>query len=297
MKRLVIDLDDLRSRYNRGEHPRDIAKIYGVGGTTIYRRLHMLGLNCSERRHCDGVINIPEMVDLYTKGVSIKALARKYGVARNVINLRLRDSGIPIRNRSESMFTRMAHATPEERARLSEAAHAAVRGTRQTAKHRMKIAKTRETVIEPTRIELMCGGMLADRGFYVVFQKAIGPYNVDVALPELSIAVEIFGGMWHGYGRHASRFRERTNYLIDSGWTPVIIWVSRDYPLEQGAIEYIVALYEQVRSGKPIRGKYHMVRGDGEPVTWCDDKFNNRPRVGKHRPCDNSGSFTNSVRE
>ena len=67
--------------------------------------------------------------------------------------------------------------------------------------------------------------MLVARGITFVPQRAVAQYNIDLAIGD-SIAVEVFGGGWHGYGRHAARFEERTRYLLSHGWHQVVIWIN-----------------------------------------------------------------------
>ena len=58
---------------------------------------------------CDNIIRE------YLAGKSVKQLASDIGHSRQVIYRVLRNAGITPRNRSESMYTRMAQTSPEER--------------------------------------------------------------------------------------------------------------------------------------------------------------------------------------
>ena len=71
--------------------------------------------------------------------------------------------------------------------------------------------------------------MLQAFGHHPVPQKAIGPYNVDLAVG--SVAVEVLGGEWHGY---KPRHRERTEQILDAGWSMVFVWDTPTYPLAVG---------------------------------------------------------------
>lgn len=179
------------------------------------------------------------------------------------------------------MYLRMSQTSPEERIRLTDAAHAAVRGVRQTDEHRCKIAVNRETSHQwVSRTETILVEMLNERGIACTQQKAIGRYNVDIALDEFPIIVEIYGGGWHAYGRHAARYPERTKYLLDCGLDVIIIWVdAKVYPLESGAADYIVSVLDKLGSQKPARGKEHMIRGNGQSTSIGQRKFNNLPVI------------------
>jgi hypothetical protein len=122
--------------------------------------------------------------------------------------------------------------------------------------------------------------------------KAIGPYNVDIALAP--IAVEVFGGAWHGGGRAAARWPKRIRYLLDEQWHVVVVWVehARD-PLTIGAAEYVVALRDQLRRNPALVGQYRVIRGSGkEIIRGCanDDHFPVKPPRGSrtHVRCEHA---------
>jgi very-short-patch-repair endonuclease len=232
-------------------------------------------------------INLEHLTRLYKSGVSEKALAEKFSVARTVIRRRLIELGIKPRNRSESMFVRMAQTTKEERCRLTEAAHNAVRGVRHSFERRCKIAQTRE--IKPSRMhispkELRLIKMLHKVGIECTGQKAIGKYNVDIALNKFPITIDIFGGGWHTYGSHAARHRERFDYILNAGWYPIVVWVSANYPIEVDLIEYIISLTKHIRRAKPKWSEEQVVRGDGQRCSIGKDKFNGIPTIGSTQP-------------
>jgi hypothetical protein len=107
--------------------------------------------------------------------------------------------------------------------------------------------------------------MLQERGFSVTPQKAIGIYNVDIAVNGTPVIVEIFGGGWHCSGHHLARHRERFDYLLNSGYFPIIVWVNGTRsPLESGAADYIIACIQDIRGTKPVWSKEKMIRGNGD---------------------------------
>ena len=244
-------------------------------------------------------IDIDNLIRLYELGESEKALAEKFGVSRTVIRPRLIENGIKPRNRSEAMYVRMSRTSKEERARLTAASHAAIRGTHHSFERQCKTAISRERSQSWIgRGERICLDMLRTHGLDGVPQKAIGPYNVDIAIDSPSIAVEIFGGHWHTCDEHASRFRKRTDYILNAGWAVIIIWVTRNYPLERGAIEYIVALSKKLSGGKPMRRQEHVIRGDGKFTAVGERKLNGLPPIHGPQPTDNiTGRFISRPRE
>ena len=203
-------------------------------------------------------------------------VCKRFGLS---INTLLRE--IKKRSGSEAMAIRMSKTTPEERLALTAAAHEAVRGKRQTPELQCKIAAAREakhsniSVIESRMFDHLDG-----YGFTLTQQKAIGPYNVDIAMHEPRIAVEIFGGHWHAGGRHAASTRKRLDYIRDRGWTVVIVWVTKGYPLKEAAAQYVIALTEIFRESPPGRGEEHVIRGDGQQSGIGQSQIDYRADVG-----------------
>lgn len=248
--------------------------------------------------HISKPINIDYLCRLYLSGKSELFLAKDFKISRSAIRMRLLRGGIAPRGRSEAMFVRMGQTTQKERTRLTKAAHDAVRGMRRMDEDLCKRAATREIRrINVSPIEAICAEALRSRGFSCICQKAVGSYNIDVAITEPPIAVEIFGGHWHTADRHAARFRKRTDYLLDQGWLPVIVWVGRDYPFGIGAIEYIVTLAEKMRRGESIGRKEQMIWGNGQPSTLGERKLNGLPPIPGPQPYDKTtGRFTKRPR-
>jgi len=270
--------------YQSGMSMNEIAKQFGVNPEAIRKRFIKRGIprrSISEaqrlawaKKRC---FDIDEAIRLYESGSLYIDIARKFGVHWNSVRSALIRRGVKSRSISEVQKIKISRLSKEEIARQTKAAHDAVRGMRRTMEDLCKRAKGKEIKqSHATRIERICAQMLWKEGFACVLQKAIGPYNVDIAITEPPITVDIFGGNWHASGRHAARFRKRFDYILDQNWLPVIIWVIRDYPLEIRAIEYIVSLAEKIRGGETIGRQEHMIRGNGEPTTIGENNFNNR---------------------
>ena len=226
-------------------------------------------------------VDVDDLVRRYNSGESVKALAKFIGHSRQVVRRLLQSRGITVRNRSESMLVRMSRTPESERKRLTDAAHAAVRGTRRSFEELVERAITRERRgrgIDPSERALLA--MLNRRGVLACPQKAVGPYNVDLAIAEPSIAVEVFGGAWHRSGRHLERFVRRFKYILDAGFSTVIIWNDRRYPLSEGAADYVVTLCERLGKGETMGREHHVIRGDGQPTSRGKDKLNYWAVVG-----------------
>jgi len=277
-KLTAIKADNFARRYKAGESVKDIAEAFGCGKTTVYRLLTVVGIVIGRDKTNPDLDAIRR---LFLDGCGSHAIAKHLGVDRSTINTRLLRMGFTPKTFSQSMRRYMTNIGASGRQRMTTAAHDAVRGSSQSDEHRCKIAATREArQTHVTRIERICLDMLVARGFDCVAQKAVGRYNVDVAITEPPVAVEIFGGYWHGAGSHAAIFRKRFDFLLDSGWCPVIIWVNRDYPLEVGAIDYIVALAERLRFDKSIGRQEHVMLGNGKAASAGKNNLDYRAAVG-----------------
>jgi len=124
----------------------------------------------------------------------------------------------------------------------ADAAHAAVRGIAKSLDDLCLKAVGRErTQANVSPLDRAFATMLDTPA---IINKAIGPYNIDVAVHP--VAVEIYGGGWHAAGRAAARFPKRARYILDCGWHLVIIWVSEksSYPLTIAASEYVRSLID-----------------------------------------------------
>ena len=266
----VPNLDDLIRRYREGESVNRLAPECGVSGPTLRRWLAEAGVEIRTRApRWDP--DVPALVAAYRGGDSVLALAHRHGVDRNAVTRQLRRAGVKLRGASAAQVVRYAGSTPEERQAIVAAAHEAVRGKPLAPGHREKIAATREQRGEVLSHsgERLLRDWLADRGVVGTLQQAVGPYNAD--LGAFPVAVEIFGGNWHGNGRHRARFRKRADYFLDRGWWIVVVWASQRRVLTEGAADYVVATLEIARRNPSGRGQHRVIWGDGEEASTCGE--------------------------
>ena len=192
-------------------------------------------------------IDVDDLAHRYLAGESTKQLARDLGINEKTVVNRLDEAGIPrtLRKKTlipDSEIVRRYLAGESEKA-LSVAAGVERSGTRNTSEGERYLA-----------------GLLYDRGVTTIPQKAIGPYNVDLAAG--TVAVEVLGGHWHRAKKHGQRLR----YLLDGGWDVVYVWSTLGRPLGPGAAEYVVSHLE-FRDRNPSAARcYRVIRGGGESV-------------------------------
>lgn len=272
----ATDIDNAINDYLAGVNPEVILERHKIGRTTLYRHLAKRGIDRNFRRI---PLPVDDIAARYLAGESENSLATAFATSRNVIRSRLEIAGVTIRGNSEANRLMMDQRTPEQNQAYTAASHAAVTGTKRTIEDlsRRAIGKERTTA-HATAGERLFASWLNERGAQSVLQKAIGPYNCDIAA--YPVAVEIFGGNWHAYGRHIARFAKRCNYILNSGWTMLIIWCNKDGgPITISAAEYTIAFLEETRRDPSLIGKYRMIWGNGQVIPLESDNVVNRAIV------------------
>lgn len=225
--------------------------------------------------------------DAYLAGASENQIAKQYGWSRIVVTGILDRSGIPRRGNAEANRLMMAKRTPEENARNSVAAHDAVRGRHWSPEEKIAHAASLHGKHPGYALELLYDAWLRLRGIECVPQHAIGPYNCD--LGAAPVAVEIFGGNWHGTGRHAATFAERSQHILDQGWNLMIVWADQARQgLAEASADYVAAFVEESRRDPSLRGEYRVVWGDGQVVPTAGRHLHEfaavPPRAGRKNP-------------
>jgi very-short-patch-repair endonuclease len=234
------------------------------------------------------VVNVPakwkppdsdDWIEDYRAGKSVKQLADEFGIARNAVTRTLTERGVIVRDNATANRLMQADRSPEQRALWTQAAHDAARGRVNTFEEKCLGALTRQRTlgIRMSPSEQLFAGWLRDRGIDTVPQLAIGPYNVDLAADP--VAVEIFGGGWHGYGAHAARSAERFRYILDEGWAVIVVWSAVLYRISAQAADEVVAFVEQARCDPTLRGEYRMIRGNGHFVASGRENLDHLTRV------------------
>lgn len=253
MKRIDLpNLDNLIERYQAGATARELADEIGVSSQVILRNLKRAGVQTrrpGNQRHV-----VPdEIIQRYVAGESALDLSRDSGLHEAIIRRELRERGIPIRPR-RSYKTNMRPA------------HDAVRGRHHTIDEKLLRAKTNAArVLHASKYEIAFSDLLTDRGVEHVPQRQVGPYNIDLAVTELPIAVEIRGG---NGGSHREPHRaKRLEYLLSEGWNvlEVLVRYGRHRPVTGASADYLVAWLEELRGNPAAACQHRVVWANGEP--------------------------------
>jgi very-short-patch-repair endonuclease len=271
-KHVHIDAHEVADRYRSGETIKEIAQSLHCHRCVIERRLKDAGITIPKSWSPP---NMEEFIRLYADGMTEVQMGKLYGIARTAIHRVLEDAGIPLRSQTETNRLLMAKRTKEENRRNAEAANNAVRGVKHTFEQQCNIALGNERSphnVSPA--EDLLKVWLQESGIVAIPQKAIGPYNADLAFE--TIAVEILGGGYHTSGHHAARAADRTRYVLDQGWNLVFIWVDRSKRIRNlghGAADYLISFLKETRSDPTIRGQYRVIWGCGEEVSPTSPYF------------------------
>lgn len=268
-------LDDTIRLYLAGKPINEIIATTGVTRTSLHRERKRRGIP-TRFETADAAIPFDQILLAYESGASEYALGRQYGISREMIRKRLIQAGVEPRGRSQAGTIRVANMTPDERKLQAAAANRAAR--MRTTPHIDKLRKAllnELAGVEGSNAELYVATMLENAGLEPIRQRAIGVYNVDLAM--LPVAVEILGGGWHSAkATHA----ERIPYILDEGWNLVMVW---DYEgrsaIGQGAAEYLVSFTEEVRRNPPATSQYRVITGKGELLAARGREDNEFPLV------------------
>ena len=136
------------------------------------------------------------------------------------------------------------------------------------------------------RMENETAAFLRRHGFDVVQQLNVGPYNLDISLRELPVAVEVYlmrAGDFNGRPDiRTSPQHKRLKYLLRRGWFIVFLIGTGNNPLTIDLARVgddLVTTLKRARTDKSTRGKYRVSWGHGKPPARCRYNFNGLPVV------------------
>ena len=217
------------------------------------------------------VPDLNDLVRLNKSGKTTKEIAVLYGVHVNTVRRWFARNGLPLRRDLGGSHQLSA----ERRREVGAKGAASLKGRTRSLESKIRKAETCERLqLHISPVETFLADMLRERGLSVLQQKAVGPYNVDIATG--AVAVEVFGGGWHNTRREGERLR----YLFDRGWDVIIIWVdARNAPLTPAAAEYVVA-HLKFRESDPTAPRcYRVIRGTGQLLATGSSDSDDLPNV------------------
>lgn len=200
--------------------------------------------------------NLSDYIDRYLAGESAKDLAAEIGVSDSTFRARLLERDIKIR--PGTWYPRDMNPCWD-----------AARG-RTAAPHEIKkrVTTTEGDLRFSSKHEDRFAPCLDALGISYERQKAIlDRYNVDFALTEVPVVVEVIGG---GYNpRVRANLPKRREDILDGGWHLIEVYIAkashqRHLPMT-GAAEYVVTFSNSVGLDPSAPREHRMIRTDGEP--------------------------------
>lgn len=147
-------------------------------------------------------------------------IAEKYGIVRITLMRWCKDYGIKTRTISEDNARRYKTMSQEQKSAQVKAAHAKVNSLMQNKEwknnHMRNIAKAQHFGVSKAEV-LLCS-MLVDYGYIGVQQYQIESRFIDIAFPEIKLAIEIDGNYWHSQDKIKKRDLEKEQILKNNGW-------------------------------------------------------------------------------
>lgn len=223
-------------------------------------------------------LDVNKIVEDYVGGTSENALSKMHGVDRGVIRRRLVAAGVTIRGGSEAEKLKWSQMSKAKKRKQVASAHAARRGQKDGASTLAKRAIQRMVNLSHIGVdEVALANALLRLGVATTPQKAIGPYNLDLAIEEPAIAIEIeAGGTFYS---KRPRLLKRIKYLIDSGWIVLYIVTCGKKLAVYECASKIVALFKLASGNKTTVGHYGMLTSKGKPRSGSKSQFNDFTRI------------------
>ncbi len=253
-------LDYAKWLYNNGMTITEVAKELEVNADNLSKALRTIGFTISRKYRVPynaKQFPVESAIRDYVSGMSELAVSKKYGIERNTIRAHLLRNGIKPRNGSEANIIRMSRLSIDDRKKLTDKAHIAVRGTKNSIEHGRKIAKSREIGKNNLGFcEEFLAQIFADNGIKCIHQAAIETYNIDILVG--SIAVELRCETNNPLNR--TQQRKKIEYLLDAGYHVFYILFKRKRAIEL-CTENIISDIRIIQNLPPVTAQYRVV--------WC----------------------------
>jgi hypothetical protein len=255
MKFKSVDAAHADELLNEGKTLKEVAEILGITPDNLSKKLRALGIRTDRRA---GVvrpvlrIDMAPIIEAYGAGESLLSISNRTGISRVALEPRLKKAGVNIRSGTEASFLRMSRLSRSERLRLTDAAHAAVRGRPRTEEEMLYRASLQSRQVGRGELELL--DALRTSGEEPEGQRPCGVYNIDIAFA--SVAVEV---CFRASGRPADAwYRKRCKDLADAGYTVVLVLFRRLESLV-GNLENVVRELQIAKRDPPALRQHRVI--------------------------------------
>ncbi|RYF36018.1 MAG: hypothetical protein EOO38_28295 [Cytophagaceae bacterium] len=134
----------------------------------------------------------------------------------------------------------MARLGPEERLKLTQAAHKTSRGSKKTEENLIRRALGVQQAAKQSDPERAIENQLNLAGVPTVPALAVFKYNIDLACPDVLLAIEVQCN-WHTSEVKAKADMLKLHHLIRHGW--LVVYVAPE-SFNEAMVHSIRALYE-----------------------------------------------------
>ncbi len=246
--------------------------------------------------------NLSNVIRRYQAGASILQLSQELNFSRPVITRALRESDIAMRSQSEQerLKWQRIKLEPSTVKKQLEAAWTARRGMKD--KEQTLVARAQANYRQKFKVhygEDITGNAVSEEGFNVEYQYPVGAYSIDVAIPNLRVAVEVIGSNWKPH--HAEHLNKRTEFLLNQGWLVLftLIWRKefglhrqrnsdntfahavriQPYFNPRKIAQHVTNLAQRLQAGEKLQGKFGVISGNGLPIRTPKIFLDHLPRI------------------
>lgn len=160
--------------------------------------------------------NLDEVVEQYKAGVSINTLSKRNGISRPAMTRLIKSTNTKMRSQSETELIKWQGMTDEQKQKQVCNAHAKVKGQKRRIEELELRAKSAyKNPFKTGNFEAELSALLSTH-FKTEKQFPFYKYNIDIALPDLKIAIEIQSSNQHLINKPFNI--ERSKYICGQGW-------------------------------------------------------------------------------
>lgn len=188
-----------------------------------YKHLYPTGtLSYFAKKHNMTEVEFMQLIDKEHNEnmLPLAKISEKYGIVRITLTHWCKDYRIKTRTISEDNARRYKTMSQEQKSAQVKAAHAKVNSLMQNKEwknnHMRNIAKAQHFGV--SKAEVLLYSMLVDYGYIGVQQYQIESRFIDIAFPEIKLAIEIDGNYWHSQDKIKKRDLEKEQILKNNGW-------------------------------------------------------------------------------
>lgn len=291
----ILSEEEIKSAaesYKLGKTIDEISKEYGIGASTLCRYFKLRGITTRTgneqflKKLSEGKWQRPikqgkpipdDLADQYLSGITLRELSARLHICRKDLASHLKERGIEL-DRRAMLIKREGEAGLRERMKAmsnlarNTSGEILKRGKRKSANTRFS------NNLFIGKHESDFASELSGLGFNVLQQFPVGTYNIDIAIEEFNVAIEIECGSWHGA---TSMKPKRIEYLISSGWRLIIIRAGRHgAAIDVKTISEKIASLLNVSSSDPsFIGQYGVLTRQAKPSARIPNYFDNWTRI------------------